>query len=232
MPRPRAMTTHPGLGSSSEYTSIHRYPPSHLSIPYMSVQGKLSGCDIKSYLFEKSRITQQQEVERSYHIFYQMLQPAVPELKVRPMKPQTTSYWSKEKCLLSDAIYDYTYVSQGRTKVLISLFVIELSVTRWTPLMTMKNSSSRTLLSTSSDFLNPRSGTATRWGWQHQCDQTLSQLTAAVMTMGEMKFKQKGRDEQCEPDKNNDNFRKVNEGKFNCSACFRWQNWQRWMSAI
>ena len=58
----------------------------------MSVQGKLSGCDIKSYLFEKSRITQQQEVERSYHIFYQMLQPAVPELKVRPMKPQTTSY--------------------------------------------------------------------------------------------------------------------------------------------
>ena len=25
-------------------------------------------------------------------------------------------------------------------------------------------------------------------------------LTAAVMTMGEMKFKQKGREEQCEPD--------------------------------
>ena len=162
MPRPRAMTTHPGLGSSSEYTSIHRYPSSHLSIPYMSVQGKLSGCDIKSYLFEKSRITQQQEVERSYHIFYQMLQPAVPELKVRPMKVQTISYGSKEKCLLSDAIYDYTYVSQGRTKVLISLFVIELSVTRWTPLMTMKNSSSRTLLLISLDFLNQRSGTATR----------------------------------------------------------------------
>ena len=44
------------------------------------------------------------------------------------------------------------------------------------------------------------------------------------MTMGEMKFKQKGRDEQCEPDKNNDNFRKVNEGKFICTASFRWQN--------
>ena len=28
------------------------------------------------------------------------------------------------------------------------------------------------------------------------------QLTAAVMTMGELKFKQKGREEQCEPDKN------------------------------
>ena len=29
------------------------------------------------------------------------------------------------------------------------------------------------------------------------------------MTMGEMKFKQKGREEQCEPDRH-DNFRKVN----------------------
>ena len=54
----------------------------------MSFQGKLSGCDIKSYLFEKSRITQQQEVERSYHIFYQMLQPAVPDLKVRILENQ------------------------------------------------------------------------------------------------------------------------------------------------
>ena len=57
-------------------------PLSHILVTLI-LQGKLSGCDIKSYLFEKSRITQQQEVERSYHIFYQMLQPAVPELKVR-----------------------------------------------------------------------------------------------------------------------------------------------------
>merc|ERR1719370_517997 len=65
--------------------------------------GKLAGCDIESYLLEKSRITQQQEVERSYHIFYQLLQPFVPTMKA--------------KCLLTDDIYDYEYVSQGKVTV-------------------------------------------------------------------------------------------------------------------
>merc|ERR1712020_129687 len=70
---------------------------------HFTQSGKLAGCDIESYLLEKSRITQQQEVERSYHIFYQMLQPYVGELK--------------GKCHLSDDIYDYNYVSQGKTTV-------------------------------------------------------------------------------------------------------------------
>jgi myosin heavy subunit len=39
-------------------------------------------------------------VERSYHIFYQLMQQAVPDLK--------------EKCRLSNDIYDYHYVSQVR----------------------------------------------------------------------------------------------------------------------
>ena len=70
---------------------------------HFNSSGKLSGCDIESYLLEKSRITQQQEVERSYHIFYQLLQPFVADMK--------------EKCCLSDDIYDYTFVSQGKTSV-------------------------------------------------------------------------------------------------------------------
>merc|ERR1712121_71339 len=70
---------------------------------HFNAAGKLAGCDIESYLLEKSRITQQQEVERSYHIFYQLLMPFVPDLK--------------EKCLLSDDIYDYSYVSQGKVTV-------------------------------------------------------------------------------------------------------------------
>merc|ERR1712141_682531 len=70
---------------------------------HFNAAGKLAGCDIESYLLEKSRITQQQEVERSYHIFYQLLQPFVPDMKT--------------KCLVTDDIYDYQYVSQGKTTV-------------------------------------------------------------------------------------------------------------------
>merc|ERR1712108_90028 len=70
---------------------------------HFNAAGKLAGCDIESYLLEKSRITQQQEVERSYHIVYQLLQPFVSTMK--------------EKCLLTDDIYDYQYVSQGKTTV-------------------------------------------------------------------------------------------------------------------
>merc|ERR1712089_61870 len=62
---------------------------------HFTASGKLAGCDIVSYLLEKSRITEQQEVERSYHIFYQLMQPCVPDLK--------------KKCHLSDDIYDYHF---------------------------------------------------------------------------------------------------------------------------
>ena len=127
---------------------------------HFNVQGKLSGCDIKAYLFEKSRITQQQEVERSYHIFYQLLQPAVPELQ--------------EKCLLTDSIYDYSYVCQGRTKV-----------------DSIDDNEELVFTDTAFDII----------GFSETEKWNCYMLTAAVMTMGDLKFKQKPRDEQCEPDK-------------------------------
>ena len=75
---------------------------------FFTAGGKLAGCDIVSYLLEKSRITEQQEVERSYHIFYQLLQPYGDEIC-----PETL----RGKCRLTSDIYDYVYVSQGKTKV-------------------------------------------------------------------------------------------------------------------
>merc|ERR1712168_1009014 len=55
------------------------------------------------YLVEKSRLTYQQPLERCYHAFYNMMSDAVPDLK--------------EKCLLSNDIKDYWFVSQGKLKV-------------------------------------------------------------------------------------------------------------------
>merc|ERR1739844_419574 len=45
----------------------------------------------------------QQELERCYHSFYNIMSDQVPDCK--------------EKCLLSDDIYDYWWVSQGKTAV-------------------------------------------------------------------------------------------------------------------
>merc|ERR1719282_1475451 len=124
---------------------------------HFTTSGKLCGCDIESYLLEKSRITQQQEVERSYHIFYQLLQPAVPTMKA--------------KCLLTDDIYDYSYVSQGKVTVASIDDNEELEYT----------DSAFDIIGFSFDE---------KWDCY--------KLTAAVMTCGEVKFVQKGRDDQAE----------------------------------
>ena len=65
--------------------------------------GKLSGADMVTYLLEKSRLTFQAELERCYHSFYNLMSDAVPDLKA--------------KCHLSDNVYDYWWVSQGKTTV-------------------------------------------------------------------------------------------------------------------
>merc|ERR1719423_140134 len=70
---------------------------------WFNSSGKLSGADMVVYLLEKSRLTYQQPLERCYHAFYNMMSDAVPDLK--------------EKCLLSNEILDYWYVSQGKLTV-------------------------------------------------------------------------------------------------------------------
>merc|ERR1719189_2520630 len=126
---------------------------------HFTTSGKLCGCDIESYLLEKSRITQQQSVERSYHIFYQLLQPFVPDMKA--------------KCMVGDDIYDYTYVSQGKVTVASIDDNEELEYTF-----------------SAFDII----------GFSPEETWDCFKITAAVMSCGEIHFKQKGRDDQAEPD--------------------------------
>jgi len=125
---------------------------------HFTTSGKLCGCDIESYLLEKSRITQQQEVERSYHIFYQLLQPFVADMK--------------DKCCLTSDIYDYSYVSQGKVTVASIDDNEELEYT-----------------DSAFDII----------GFTNEEKWDCFKLTAGVMSCGEMKFIQKGRDDQAEP---------------------------------
>merc|ERR1719195_2249409 len=124
---------------------------------HFTTSGKLCGCDIESYLLEKSRITQQQEVERSYHIFYQLLQPHVPALK--------------EKCLVTDDIYDYSYVSQGKVTV-----------------ASIDDNEELQMTDEAFDII----------GFSETEKWDCYKLTAAIMACGEIKFVQKGRDDQAE----------------------------------
>merc|ERR1712110_1350554 len=125
---------------------------------HFTASGKLCGCDIESYLLEKSRITQQQEVERSYHIFYQLLQPFVADMK--------------SKCFLTDDIYDYTYVSQGKVTV-----------------ASIDDNEELEFTDQAFDII----------GFTNDEKWNCYKLTAAIMASGEVKFVQKGRDDQAEP---------------------------------
>jgi len=124
--------------------------------------GKLCGCDIVSYLLEKSRITEQQAVERSYHIMYQLIQPYGETICPESLR---------ERCRLSTDIYDYVYVSQGKTKVDSIDDNEELEYTE--------------------DAFKVL-------GFEEQEKFDCYMLTAAVMTFGGVEFKTKGRDDQAE----------------------------------
>merc|ERR1712127_1159203 len=63
----------------------------------------IAGADIESYLLEKSRITYCMELERNYHIFYQLCSTGIPEL-------------TKEILLEMDA-GKYFFINQGMLKI-------------------------------------------------------------------------------------------------------------------
>ncbi|XP_037708014.1 myosin heavy chain, muscle isoform X10 [Drosophila subpulchrella] len=121
--------------------------------------GKLAGADIETYLLEKARVISQQSLERSYHIFYQIMSGSVAGVK--------------DICLLTDNIYDYHIVSQGKVTV-----------------ASIDDAEEFSLTDQAFDIL----------GFTKEEKENVYRITAAVMHMGGMKFKQRGREEQAEQD--------------------------------
>ncbi|KAF0305239.1 Myosin heavy chain, muscle [Amphibalanus amphitrite] len=121
--------------------------------------GKLAGADIETYLLEKARVISQGPLERSYHIFYQIMSGAIDGLL--------------DRLLLSTDIYDYHYVSNGKTTV-----------------DSIDDHEEMKMTDTAFDVLN----------FSQQEKDNIYAIVASVMQLGEMKFKQKGREEQAEAD--------------------------------
>ncbi|XP_071547350.1 myosin heavy chain, muscle-like isoform X37 [Panulirus ornatus] len=121
--------------------------------------GKLSGADIETYLLEKARVISQQTLERSYHMFYQIMSDQIKNIK--PL------------CLLSNDIHDYHFVSQGKVTV-----------------ASIDDKEDMQFTDDAFDVL----------GFSKEDKENVYKVTASVMHFGEMKFKQRGREEQAEAD--------------------------------
>merc|ERR1719228_3131354 len=119
----------------------------------------IAGADIETYLLEKSRVTYQQSVERNYHIFYQLLSPAIPAIAQLIL------------CENDPALYGY--INQGCLTVDGIDDVEEMALT-----------------DNAFDVL----------GFTLEEKNSLYKCTGAIMHYGEMKFKQRPREEQAEAD--------------------------------
>jgi len=123
--------------------------------------GKIAAADIETYLLEKSRITFQLEIERNYHIFYQIMTDAY------------VKYW--ELCKLGDKPFpgDYFFLAQGVLTV-----------------AGMDDAEEMRATDMALDTL----------GFNQDQKDGLYKGTIAIAYIGNQKWKQKGREEQAEPD--------------------------------
>merc|ERR1712240_35512 len=122
---------------------------------------KIASADIETYLLEKSRITFQLEIERNYHIFYQLMTDAYPK------------YW--EMCLLGDKPFpgDYFFIAQGVLTV-----------------AGMDDAEEMRATDTALDTL----------GFSQPDKEGCYKATIAIAHLGNAKWRQKGREEQAEPE--------------------------------
>ncbi|KAG1661470.1 Myosin heavy chain, muscle [Nymphon striatum] len=186
--------------------------------------GKLAGADIETYLLEKARVISQQPLERSYHIFYQMMSGYLKDLKgsifeiiISQVKFSNGYIWllarlnesALEMCLLSNDICDYHFVSQGKTTIPsvddneemsftdVKMCLLDDDIKKYhfvsqgkTEIPNVDDNEEFGLTDTAFDIL----------GFTQQEKDDIYRVVASVMHLGEMKFKQRPREEQAEAD--------------------------------
>merc|ERR1719418_143060 len=111
---------------------------------------KKAGADTK-------KVSLEDQIVATNHIFYQLLQPHVPTMKA--------------ECMVSDDIYDYIYVSQGKVTV-----------------ASIDDNEELEMTDAAFDII----------GFSHQEKWDCYKITAGVMSSGAIEFIQKGRDDQAE----------------------------------
>nr|XP_026694242.1 myosin-6-like [Ciona intestinalis] len=121
--------------------------------------GLLASGDIEHYLLEKSRVIYQQEGERNYHIFYQIISGSKPELI--------------DQLLVTKDPYDYKSISQG--------------------VVTVDNMDDGAELLLTDDAFRVL-------GFNQEEISGIYRIMAGIMHQQNMKFKNKQREEQAEPD--------------------------------
>jgi len=122
--------------------------------------GRIAGCDIETYLLEKSRVTYQQPgVERNYHVFYQLLSDKEPEYK--------------EKLLITPDPGLFFFINQG--------------------CLTVDGMDDQEEMQAMNDAFKVL-------GFNEDEKISLYKATCCILHLGEIKFKQRPREEQAEAD--------------------------------
>jgi len=127
---------------------------------HFGTTGKIAGCDIETYLLEKSRVTYQQPgVERNYHVFYQLLSDKFPEYSEKLLVPADPGlfFFINQGCLTVDNMDD-----QEELQAMDDAFAV--------------------------------------LGFAEDEKMALYKATCSILHLGEMKFKQRPREEQAEAD--------------------------------
>ncbi|VDP97429.1 unnamed protein product, partial [Trichobilharzia regenti] len=141
---------------------------------HFGTTGKIAGADIEHYLLEKSRVVSQMKGERNYHIFYQLL----------------SSYGAKYHGMLYNfylfIIFSYEYKLLVQADPALYSFINQGELT----IDGVDDSEEMKLCDEAFEVL----------GFADDEKLSLFKCTTSICNMGEMKFKQRPREEQAEAD--------------------------------